>query len=267
MMFGKINKLVTPVYRFNTGWQKIGAQVRPKDTRTQEQILATIDELLSKSPELQKFKSDIRKVDAKYFGLISDVLELSHLHEMTSVPINLNKLVNKDGKSLIQSLLEVLPKASKENPGALEFTQEVINNTDTITSKYFLAELLGVINAPKFSEYFKAVKPMVKDIAESTLNNGPTMDYSSQKSFMEFVKILVNPKNNLENLRLLPKLSKTLDELPGKHELYIDKFVTANKAPTGQIEENIQTLKSVLPIAQGKSINVVDFVLNNVNLK
>lgn len=270
MMFGKINKFVPPAFRFNTGWQAIGAQVRPKDVRTQEQILATIDTLLSKAPDLQKFRSDIKKADAKYLGLISDVLELSNIHEMTSVPINMNKVVNKDGKSLIQALLEVLPKASKENPAALDFAQEVINNTDIITSKYFLAELPSVINNLKLSEFFKATKPMVKDIAESTLNGGPTMDYSKQKLFMDFVKTLVNPHNNLENLRLLPKLSRTLDEVSGKqHEICIDKFITSNKKPVSSIEDNIQTLKSVLPTAeeQGRPIDVVDFVLNNTNLK
>ncbi|MBQ8168613.1 hypothetical protein IJZ97_04265 [bacterium] len=254
------------VYRFNHGWNKIGAVSRPKDTRSQSEIITTINTMLESSPELENFASGLHQMDPKYLGLAADTIELSRIREFLPTGINMNKVSKETGKSLIQTLLEVLPKASKENPGAMEFTQEVMNNTDTITSKYFLANLLNVIERPELSNHFIAAKPLVKDIAEQTLKGGYTMDYSKQKNFMDFVQTLVNPTVKIDKLELLPKLSKVAKDLEA--DLYVDRFVQSN-TPAEIVADNIEVLPQVAEIfaTKGKSFDIVDFAAKNVNLK
>lgn len=256
------------VYRFNNGWQAMGAVARPKDTRTETQILATINELLEKSPEIKKFAGDLPKMDKKYLGLVADTLELASHREMLPTAINMNHVVPQRGKSLVQALIQAFPKASKENPAALDFAQEVIDNTDTITSKYFLGNLIEIIDNPAYAKHFEVSKPLVKDIAESTLNGGYTMDYSKQKDFMDMIQTFVNPQIAPERIGLFSKLSKITDGLDGNYPLYADRFVNST-APLNQVEDNLNVVGQVAQLAekQGKQINLVDFVTKNVNLK
>ncbi len=268
-MFGITSKSANKaVYRFKSAWEPIGFVQRSADNRTNEQIINTINEILKKSPEIEEFAGDLHKMDRKYLGLAADTLELSQRMELLPTAINMNKISQENGMSLIQKIMQVLPKASKENPGALEFTQEVINNTDTITSKYFLANLMGVIDKPELSNHFIAAKPMVREIAEQTLSGGYTMDYSKQRNFMKFVQTLVNPDVRIDKLELLPKLSKTADNIAGENPIYLEKFLQSD-APSTLVEENITTLPKVAELfeAEDKTFDIVDFITKNVNLK
>lgn len=260
-------KAIKPVFRFTQDWSSIGKGLKPKDTRTQEEIISTINYFIDKSPELKKFAKDIKEMDPKHLSLVSDTLELSNKIELLPTAINMKKVNHQTGKSLIETLLEVYPKASKENPGALEFAQEVINNTDSITSKYFLGNLMGVIDDSRLSSQFNASKFLVKDIAEQTLDGPYVMDYSKQKNFMSFVEALVNPASKVEKIELLPKLLDTIDAIPGKVQVMLDDFVRSD-APTAQVVDNIKTLPQVANLfhANGKTLDVVDFATKNVNL-
>lgn len=61
--------------------------------------------------------------------------------------------------------------------------------------------------------------------------------------------------------------SEIVDKAKGTYEIILNKFVQSN-APLRQVEQNLEILPQVLQNAekQGKSIDVVDFVNNNVNL-
>ena len=193
---------------------------------------------------------------------------LTHLNSPVA-NIDMNAAHPQNGKSAIQMLLEAIPKAAKENPQTLDFAQEVINTTDSVTSKYFLCELLSVINKPEYGKYFEAVKPMIKDMAEQTLNGGYLGAYKKQQDFMTFIKLLVNPENNVEKVKLVQKLNNALNEIPSgiEHSVYLDTFIKSN-APVQRVSENIDTLKSVAQMyaQNGKQLDVVEFVNNNVNL-
>ncbi len=133
-----------PVYRFNTsGWQQMGAQTRPQDTRTPAQIDATIDALTEKIPAVKEFREQIKTLNPKHRALIADTLEMADTYEFLMTPIDMVRHKASDGKTVIQVLLSKFLKASKENPEALKFTQAVINNTDTQTSKYLLTRFAG----------------------------------------------------------------------------------------------------------------------------
>ena len=133
-----------PVFRFKTsGWQQMGAQTRPQDTRTPAQIDATIDALAEKIPAVKEFREQIKQLNPRHRALVSDTLEFASTHEMLMTPIDMLNHKAADGKNIIQVLLPKFIRAAKENPEALKFTQAVIDNTDTQTSKYLLAKLAG----------------------------------------------------------------------------------------------------------------------------
>ena len=85
---------------------------------------------------------------------------------------------------------------------------------------------------------------------------------------MNYIQALVNPSSNVDKLELLPKLTKTVASLPTDHPIYMDTFVSSN-APKELVKENIETLPQITKLFanNGKTLDVVDFVTKNVNLK
>ncbi len=257
-----------PKFRFG-GWQVAGAQKRPIDDRTPEQLFATIDELAKKNPVIKKFEKEIKEMNPKYLSLAVDTMELASKSDFTMTDINMNKVIPNVGESLLEHLLSVYPKASKENPKAMEFAQEVINNTDTLTSKYFLADMAGIFQSPKIAEHLDAMKPLVNEIAESTINGGYLGTFERQINFTNMIKSLLTPDVKPQKISLIRKLSDAVDRLTSaddKVEIFIDKFVKSD-TPAKQVEINIANLANVLPSVRksGKNFDVVDYVNNNVN--
>lgn len=276
-LFGKnlaqeVSQILTkekPVFRFNNGFEKLGAQVRPADTRTNGEVMAAIETLAERNPDIKVFVSELKNMKPEHMRLASDTMELAGKSEMlmASTNINLNKTNIETRKSPLQAILGILPKASKENPAILDFAQEVINNTDTITAKYFLCSLPDNAMKTNLAEHFKAARPFVKDIAESTINGGYTGDLSKQRHFMDTISVLVNGESKPEKIAMLSKLTKAADEIEGQNPIYLDAFVRSN-TPERQVEENLDTVVEVAnnALKQGKSIDIVDFVNHNVNL-
>ena len=181
-LLNSVGKELKPVLRFG-GWQTIGAQTRPADTRTTAQLLENIEYFAQKNSAIAKFKDELKSVNPKHLGLVSDICELGSHNELMSQGIDMNVLKSNDGKSLLAFILEKLPKASRENPQAMEFTKEVIDHADTTASKYFLADFGGILGYPQAAKHLEATKSLVKDIAEETLN-GYKMDFENERNFM-----------------------------------------------------------------------------------
>ena len=107
---------------------------------------------------------------------------------------------------------------------------------------------------------------MVKDIAADTVNNWFPMK-EKQEYFVNILKMFMDKASNPEKIRLVQKLAKAADEIPGENVLYLDNFVRS-ATPIEQVEKNLKTVKEVglLANAQGKTFDMVDFVNHNVNL-
>ncbi len=264
----KVFTKAEPKSRF-CGWELMAAQQRPIDDRTPEQLFATIDEYAKKNPVIKKFEKEIKEMNPKYLGLAVDTIELAARTNFAILNVNMNKVIPDLGKSLLEHLLSIYPKASRENPKAMEFAQEVINNTDTLTSKYFLADMAPIFEHPKFADHLEAIKPLVKDIAESTITAGPYVNLERQIKFTDMIKSLLAPDVKPKKISLCRKLRDTIERYAkpdDKVRVYIDKFVKSD-TPTKQVEQNIANLANVLPAARqsGKNFDVVDYVNNNVN--
>ena len=253
-----------PAFRFG-GFQTMGASTRPVDTRSKEQLLENIEYFAKHNPEVERFKNELKSINPKHLGLVSDICELANRREMLNTNIDMKKLF-ANGKNLFETIIEKLPKASKENPEALNFAQEVINQTDSTASKYFLAFAAGLFDHPEAAKHLAAAKPFVKNLAEQTLNGAYTMDYSKERNFVELIAALLNPSAKTEKIELLPKLAKVSEELPGENPLYLDNFVNSN-TPIKQFEENLKILPQAAKMyaKEGKTFNIVDFLNHNVN--
>lgn len=263
-LLNSVGKELKPVLRFG-GWQTIGAQTRPADTRTASQLLENIEYFAQKNPEIAKFKNELKLVNSKHLGLVSDICELGSHNELMSQGIDMNVLKSNDGKSLLASILEKLPKASRENPQAMEFTKEVIDHTDTTASKYFLADFGGILGCPQAAKHLEATKPLVKDIAKETLN-GYKMDFENERNFMNTIRSFVDPTAKPEKIAMVKEILKSVEALPDRDMVHIDRFIRSD-APATQIRANMPQLKHASDMAckRGDWLNIDEFLTTNVN--
>lgn len=263
-LLNSVGKELKPVLRFG-GWQTIGAQTRPVDTRTTAQLLENIEYFAQKNPEIAKFKDELKSVNPKHLGLVSDICELGSHKEQMSQGIDMNTLKSNDGKSLFAFILEKLPKASKENPQAMEFTKEVIDHADTTASKYFLADFGGILGCPQAAKHLEATKPLVKNIAEETLD-GYKMDFENERKFMTTIRSFVDPTAKPEKIAMVKEILKSVEALPDRDMVHIDRFIRSD-APAVQIRANVPQLKHASDMAckRGDWLNIDEFLTTNVN--
>ncbi len=233
--------------------------------------MANIDYFAEKLPEVAKFKKELKAMAPEHLGLASDICELGTHREMLPTHIDIRKTApNK--KSLLEFLMEKLPIASKENPNALDFTKEVINNTDTIASKYFLSSFAPIFEHPEAGKHLSATKPLVKDIADTTLQGGFRMDFEKENNFVNSLWQFINPKVNPENIEVLDKTLKTVENLPkscDKLNCIIDSDTIINsKIPSAKMKENLSTFTEIAEnlSKQTNEVNLSDFMTKNVNL-
>lgn len=269
-LINKISNAVSkePVFRFG-GWQTMGAHTKAPDTRSTEQLLANIDYFAQKNPEVAKFKAELKAMNPKHLGLVSDICELANKSEMLNTNINL-KDPKQVGKNVFATWIEKLSKVSKENPEVLDFTQEVINQTDNTASKYFLASSTELLDHPEFAEHLKATKPLVKGIAENELSGGYTMDFSKEQKFVNTLAGYVNRSSDPNKIKMMPEILSTAENVPGDINIYIEEIpFIQSKVPVDKLKANLQVFPKVAEMlsSQGRNeINMTDFLMKNVNL-
>ena len=250
---------------FNGGFENIGHVKREPDTRTTEQLLENIDYYANTCPEVAQFKDELKSMNKRYLGLVSDICELANHNELLNTSINIKKPA-ANGKSLFQFLLEKIPKASKENPASVELSQEIINNTDAVAAKYALGSLSPLYDCKDAAQHMEATIPLVSDIAETTLKGGYLMDYSKEQSFVDGIKSFISPNVLLEKLRMLSKIINIAKKSNAMCQIDAFPFVT-NKTPMSTITKNLETFQELDKSMDGKAINLTDFLEKNVNMK
>ena len=250
---------------FNGGFERMGCIKRESDTRTTKQLLENIDYFAKKYPEVAKFKNELKAMNQKYLGLVSDICELANHYEMTNTAIDIKKPAS-NGKSLFQFLMEKLPATSKENPALLDLFKEIINNSDSIAAKYSLGELVPLYKCKEASQHIEAAIPLVNDIAETTLQGGYLMNYLKEQRFVDGIKSLISPNVIVEKLKMLPKILQLAEKSKAACQVHVFPFVT-NNTPASKINNNIETFKKLDVNMDGKTINLTDFLEKNTDLK
>ncbi len=257
-------KLTAPLTRFD-GWRTMGAVKHPADTRTAEELKETIKLWALANKEVKEFLPHLKEIREKHLGLVADTIELSMRRAMLPNDINLIEPVEANGKSILGLMLDSYKVASKENPEALDFTQEVINNTDSRTAKvFFLESAGGVLENKDFSKQFKTATPLVEIFAKQTLNTPNPYSFDNQKNFMFLVKSVVNEKANPEKISLVKDF---YNKIANKAYFNLFEFV-ANKAPVSKVEDNLNTVEQVADmfVREGKVLDAGKFVNRNTNL-
>ena len=189
-------------------------------------------ELLRLSLYIDAVKENLKELktsNPKYLKLFVDIIKLS-----------INPLPVIDVDLPLDVLLKQLPQASFENQEALDFTQEVLNLADPLTSKYYLAHLTGgILQNLNLKKQFKASIPFVKYIATKSPDNH---DLERQKNFMNAIKYLINEKADAKKIELLPRIKYALDNIT-KKDYEIDAIkIIYSKAPIKRIKQNIEAL-------------------------
>ena len=243
----KVNSVPTvPVRRlFTSGFSQMGAVKRDIDSRTYNVLQNNIDYYAQKIPEVKQFAKEIKTLNPKDLGTICDTLELSEYHALlTPLEANLDKAYSK---TLKEKLLEQMVKSSKENPEGMDLVNAIINNTDSITSKYALHVMSGgVLNNKDLARQMVATSKVVPEIAKETLNGGYAMDLSKQERFMNFIKIFVQPDAQPDMIKFLfKKLVPFTDKRPEQFGIDIVDFVNS-KANVEDVSARLEMLPKIL---------------------
>ncbi len=255
--------------RFTGGFSPIGAVKRTPRTNTTEELMASINAYAKENPEIAEFTKQIKDMNPQHLGLAQDIIDLSNIQEMLHTNINLKQESKISGKTNLGVILNMLPKVSKQNPAALDLTQTVINNSDTINSKYFLTKFFGydLEKASAATEQIKAVEKMVPGIAKDTLSGGYTMDYSKNNEFFNFIMHLCSLDSKPENLKMLKSIIDSIEKFCKKTtpSCNLDDIRLGD---TATIKSNIKHLPNLLKNAeaQGKNVDISGFLTKNINL-
>ncbi len=239
-------------------WLNMGAVSLKPRTNTQDEILNSLKAHAKDNAEIADFLEHLDEMDNKYLGLAHDIVDLSNCNERLVGSINMLDKANEN-HSFMGHILGMLPVVSRENPAALDLSQAVINNSDTINAKYFLINLFGfdLHKMSGLAEQFKAVKEVIPVIARDTLSGGYLMDFSKNKEFFEFVKFLASSDSKPANVRMLNEIMKVIQTLCKKTNPNCD-LGAIKTADTVTLRKNLDALPYYIENAEAQGKYSVD---------
>ena len=239
-------------------WLNMGAVSLKPRTNTQDEILNSLKAHAKDNAEIADFLEHLDEMDNKYLGLAHDIVDLSGHNESLGNSINMLDKANEN-HSFMGHILGMLPVVSRENPAALDLSQAVINNSDTINAKYFLINLFGfdLHKMSGLAEQFKAVKEVIPVIARDTLSGGYLMDFSKNKEFFEFVKFLASSDSKPANVRMLNEIMKVIQTLCKKTNPNCD-LGAIKTADTVTLRKNLDALPYYIENAEAQGKYSVD---------
>jgi len=271
-LFAKnITNITKPIERLVGGTRPMGAVEKAKDTRSHSQLSAALDYYSQINPEISQFISSIKK--SKHLNLAVDIAE--HANDTTKLPTNINlRQKGRNGESsAYEDIFANFAQTSKEHPATLDLMQEVVNQTDSTTSKYTLSYLPNLMKNPLPEAQAKAAIPGVKAAAEATLEGGYTMDYSKQKDFIGFLQILTSPEAKPEKIKAFPEMLNITSEIEHQNknkQIIIDPYMlVTNPRPVNEVMENLKTLQASGLYSKMDSktpFDVAEFANKNINL-
>ncbi len=266
-----ISSLAKPVTRLAAGWEKMGAATKAKDIRSHSELSAALDYYSQINPEISKFIPSIKKSD--HLNLAADIAELANKRELLPTNIELRQKGKNGENSLYEDIFANFAQTSKEHPATLDLMQEVLNQTDSTTSKYTLAYLPSLMKNPPPESQTKAAISGVKTAAEATLEGGYTMDYSKQNDFIGFLQILTSPEAKPEKIKAFPEIMNITAELEHQNkdkQIIIDPYMlVTNPRPVNEVMDNLKTLQAsglYSKMDANKPFNIAEFANKNINL-
>jgi len=213
-------------------------------------------------PDVQEHLKDLKASNPLYLSLLNKIIITSITSNET---IDINMCDSSSGESVLALLLRQFNDASYNNTEVLDFTKEVLNCADNLTSKYYLAHLAaGIMSNHNLKAQFSSAIPFVRYLVSATLNPDSN-DLTPQKNFMTGVKLIINEKADVNKIALLPKLKQIVDDSSKKeHNIDIVKFIYS-KASLARINLKLTTLPNALYTAErnNKSLDCVGYLIQN----
>jgi len=237
-------KLLQPKLRFE-GWEPSGMFKRPADTRTVDELKASVEAWARRVPEVKQILPELKAMNKSQLGLVADTIELSQKKATSWADVDMLNVPENWAFSALDTLMSIIPIAAKKNPHSIDFSNEVINTAGQLTSKYYLneaakLELLVDDGVDKnFQRGVSAVDSFVSLALNAPANGKPKFD--RQNHFIEYVLLMLDKETNVDKLPLLQKVLHRIHS-PAPKMFDIDEFLT-DKTPIKTIEANLKNLQ------------------------
>lgn len=261
-------KLLHPKLRFDN-WEPWEFYKRPADTRTTAELKASIVAWSRNVSEVKQILPELESMNPKHLGLVADTIELSQKRATSWSDVDMVSVPDNRPFSPLDSLMSILPIASKKNPHSIDFSQEVINNAGQVTSKFYLKDAaeLDFLTMDGVDKNFEKGVPVVETLAKLALNtssyNRPKFD--KQEVFVDYVLALLDEKVKVNKIPLLkPVLEASYGTVLKVFDL--DKFLSDN-VPIKVIKKNLETLPEASNEAYsfGKTLNINTYLSRSID--
>lgn len=260
-------KLLHPKMRFE-GWEPYGLFKRPADTRTVDELKGSIAAWARRVPEVKPILPELNSMNPKHLGLVADTIELSQKAATSYKDVDM--LHAEEGLSFfnpLEKLMSVFPLVSKRNPNAMTFSQEVIDKTGKLMSKFYLksAADLDFLMDAGVNEHYKMATPLVERMAGEALTTRMDGPFSRQEEFVGRVLSLVDKETDVKKIALLEDVYKNFENT-GLKVFEMDEFVKS-ETPVNVVNENMKNLHKDLSAlyGYGKIMDVNEYLAKDPN--
>lgn len=255
-------KSLFPKLRFNNGWEPLHCPIkREPDSRSVEELADTIGCWARRIPVVKEYLPQIEQMNPKHFSLVADTVELSQTPASTYADVDLLKPLEVGEYSPLEKMLRSFLYLSKENPDAIKLSEEVINNTDKYTSKFYLndAATLNFLSDTRVADHFEKTIPEVETIADYALRKGSSKESQRQQNFMSLILTMLNPKADVEKFKFLKPI---IEASRGTCYAYDLEEVVLSKVPNKTIAKNLETLSFEMGknYSYGKTTDVAKYL-------
>lgn len=251
-------KLLHPKMRFE-GWEPYGLFNRKPDTRTVEELKGTIAAWARNVSEVKTILPELNSINPKHLGLVADTIELSQKPATTYKDVDMLHAEKGFGVfSPLEKLMATFPMISQQNPHAMTLSQEVIDKTGKLMSKFFLkgAADTDFLLDSGVDVNFKLATPLVERMAGEALSTPICGEFSRQEEFVGRILSLINKEADVEKIALLNDVYANAEGAAYKF-FDMDEFLKS-KTPANVVNENLKNIKDDLKFlySYGKIMDV-----------
>lgn len=257
-------KLLHPKLRFE-GWEPMGLYKRPADTRTIDELKGTIEAWSRRVGDVKAILPELGSMNPKHLGLVADTIELS---QKSANKFNDVDMVNPDERfgpfNPLEKLMAIFPMISRKNPHAMDFSQEVVDTTGKMMSKFYLKAAADTefLLDDGVDKHFQNAIPIVENIARESMTV-PAEDFGREAEFVGSVLAIIEKDSDPEKIALLKDVYEAIKTKSLK-EFDFGDLIKRDVSPD-VIKENLKTIKDDLGLAYayGKIVNVNEYLTKN----
>ena len=246
----------------------LGVCKREADTRTVKQLAVNIDYFAKKDALIGWHSGDLKDMPVEAQKFASDICEMA-CHSHIS-PSNRNMLeCDQFGAKILHNLIGNLPELSKENPAAIRFGQEIINNLKAGSANHMMTVFSELFKVKEMAKHFDAAKGMVKHIAQEVFgDNSGFSAFKQEDNFVKVMKTLLSPNADPKKVAMLPKAMELAQNTP-LDKVYINPVRLAHSDISAEkLSENLAAFEQLQePLSHRTDcVNLTKFLENNTNL-